>query len=708
MQTLLKRGCGRSDIINPTNIQEIKENLPLSEDDDQKIVQLVPQKLYIKLRPGVPEIFSVNFRRAEGYPVDLYYLMDLSYSMKDDLENIKKLGNDLLIALKNVTKSVKIGFGSFVDKTVLPYVNTVKSKLDNPCPDRTEKCQSPFSFKHVLRLTDNATEFELKVSQQSISGNLDSPEGGFDAVMQAAVCMEEIGWRNVTRLLVFTSDDTFHMAGDGRLGGIYLPNDGRCHLNKEGLYEKSNVFDYPSVGHLANVLFASNIQPIFAVTANTLQAYQELSNLIPKSTVGELKDDSSNVIQLITDAYNNLSSTINLQHFKLPQGLDISYDSSCGNGITLNQKQGECSGVKIKEQVTFNVTLTAKQCLESKQSFHIRPLGFSEELQIEVETLCDCDCGDVILNADYCSNGSGNLSCGICSCDAKHLGRLCECDSSEIKAQNLEAACRMDNNSVVCSGRGLCVCGKCECIHNVHGAFCHCDESSCPRDGGKVCGGHGDCYCGKCTCNKGYSGDACDCTSSEDLCKTPGGVICSGQGICECNTCKCNETYSGKLCELCINCKQPCENYRDCAECKSFGTGKLKHTCEEDCNMTHINMVKSSDSSGENWCHIQTDGGLLIFLHEEKHDGTVIITVKEPSELPNLIPIIIGVISGIVLIGMLLIIVYRIMVEVYDRREYSHFEKERQNVTWRDDDNPLYKSATTTVVNPRFQDNDDN
>ncbi|MGH0120794.1 UNVERIFIED_CONTAM: hypothetical protein FKN15_065130 [Acipenser sinensis] len=45
----------------------------------------------------------------------------------------------------------------------------------------------------------------------------------------------EIGWRNVTRLLVYTSDDTFHMAGDGKLGGIYFPNDGHCHLNEGGL-----------------------------------------------------------------------------------------------------------------------------------------------------------------------------------------------------------------------------------------------------------------------------------------------------------------------------------------------------------------------------------------------------------------------------------------------------------------------------------------
>jgi hypothetical protein len=51
----------------------------------------------------------VTFRRAKGYPIDLYYLMDLSYSMLDDLNNVKKLGGDLLQALNEITESGRIG-----------------------------------------------------------------------------------------------------------------------------------------------------------------------------------------------------------------------------------------------------------------------------------------------------------------------------------------------------------------------------------------------------------------------------------------------------------------------------------------------------------------------------------------------------------------------------------------------------------------------
>lgn len=53
---------------------------------------------------------------------------------------------------------------------------------------------------------------------------------------------KQIGWRNVSRLLVFTSDDTFHTAGDGKLGGIFMPSDGHCHLDSNGLYSRSPEF----------------------------------------------------------------------------------------------------------------------------------------------------------------------------------------------------------------------------------------------------------------------------------------------------------------------------------------------------------------------------------------------------------------------------------------------------------------------------------
>ncbi len=50
----------------------------------------------------------------------------------------------------------------------------------------------------------------------------------------------------MTRLLVFSTDAGFHFAGDGKLGGIVLPNDGKCHL-ENNVYTMSHYYVSRSV-----------------------------------------------------------------------------------------------------------------------------------------------------------------------------------------------------------------------------------------------------------------------------------------------------------------------------------------------------------------------------------------------------------------------------------------------------------------------------
>lgn len=72
--------------------------------------------------------FNVNYAQAEDYPVDLYYLMDLSKSMEDDKTILSTLGADLASEMRKITSNFKLGFGSFVDKVLMPYVSTVPKK----------------------------------------------------------------------------------------------------------------------------------------------------------------------------------------------------------------------------------------------------------------------------------------------------------------------------------------------------------------------------------------------------------------------------------------------------------------------------------------------------------------------------------------------------------------------------------------------------
>ena len=38
----------------------------------------------------------MQFAQAANYPVDLYYIMDLSQTMEDDRTNLAKLGNSII------------------------------------------------------------------------------------------------------------------------------------------------------------------------------------------------------------------------------------------------------------------------------------------------------------------------------------------------------------------------------------------------------------------------------------------------------------------------------------------------------------------------------------------------------------------------------------------------------------------------------------
>ena len=69
----------------------------------------ISSMLFFQPISGVPQTFKVSFKRAEGYPIDLYYLMDLSFSMGDDLDMIKKLSQDMVSTLQSFTKKLRIG-----------------------------------------------------------------------------------------------------------------------------------------------------------------------------------------------------------------------------------------------------------------------------------------------------------------------------------------------------------------------------------------------------------------------------------------------------------------------------------------------------------------------------------------------------------------------------------------------------------------------
>jgi protocadherin alpha len=72
--------------------------------------------------------------------------------------------------MRQITKNFRLGFGSFVDKKVMPFVDPRKEKQDSPC---SEGCSPTYGYRHQMSLTTNTAKFAKEVDKAKISGNLD-------------------------------------------------------------------------------------------------------------------------------------------------------------------------------------------------------------------------------------------------------------------------------------------------------------------------------------------------------------------------------------------------------------------------------------------------------------------------------------------------------------------------------------------------------
>lgn len=73
---------------------------------------------------GEEQHVILKYSQAKNYPMDLYYLMDLSASMEPYRDRLSKLGLQLAAAMQKLTSNFRLGFGSFIDKVVLPMTST--------------------------------------------------------------------------------------------------------------------------------------------------------------------------------------------------------------------------------------------------------------------------------------------------------------------------------------------------------------------------------------------------------------------------------------------------------------------------------------------------------------------------------------------------------------------------------------------------------
>ncbi|KAJ0054955.1 hypothetical protein NL108_008665, partial [Boleophthalmus pectinirostris] len=548
--------------------------------------QVSPQDISIQLRPGSQASVILAVKQLERYPVDLYYLVDVSASMQENLDHLKTVGVALSLQMTQHSSDLWVGFGSFVDKPVSPYINVHPSKINNPCSDYEIRCRPAHGFHHVLSMTGNMSEFTRVIKRQRISGNMDTPEGGLDAMLQAAVCHKAVGWRpEAKRLLLLMTDQPSHLALDSRLAGIVTPNDGLCHL-ENNIYTASTVMDHPSLSQLSDKLLENHIYSIFAIEKQQYQWYKELVRWLPGTYLGKLGlFQASNLTELVVGAYKELLSevavTVSLND-RASSRFWVSVSPLCPNGSTANQQS--CSRVQPGQTVYFNITVGMHSCPDNGEdediSLTVRPVGYNESSVIRIRSKCRCCCE----STGHCHNSSQ---------------AFCEETGQEQRDPSLNLSCQSAGSDLMCSGRGTCECGRCVCdqsrLGTVYGKYCEKDDFSCPYFRGLICGGHGDCVLGECVCKNDWTGDSCECPASSTSCQSPDGLLCSGHGECVCGRCVCSDSRrSGSFCERCPVCQSTCQSNMNCVFCHAAdGLSKRE---KSHCNKTCPTSVHYTDN----------------------------------------------------------------------------------------------------------------
>ncbi|XP_069550872.1 integrin beta-8 [Brachyistius frenatus] len=666
-ENLRKRGCG-AEYMEQSEIK-VEVNATISS------TQVSPGDISINLRPGSEANFIVAVKQLERYPVDLYYLVDVSASMQENLDHLKTVGVALSLRMTDYSSDLWLGFGSFVDKPVSPYINVHPSKINNPCSDYEIRCRPAHGFHHVLSMTGNTSEFTRVIKRQRISGNMDTPEGGLDAMLQAAVCQRAIGWRpDAKRLLLLMTDQPSHLALDSRLAGIVVPHDGLCHL-ENNVYTGSTMMDHPSLGQLFDKLLENHIYSIFAVEKQQFLWYKELVHLLPGSYLGRLGlFQAPNLIELVVDAYKRLLSEVAVSvsvEDKAVSRYWISVSPLCPEGSTA--KDQSCSGVKPDQTVYFNITVGQRSCPEDGKdediTVMVRPVGYNESTVVRIHSKCHCNCGPKAHCHDDNQSSCRGSQDGTNQEQRPSYGLIKDSISDPNKN------CRADGSDVECSGRGVCECGRCLCeqsrLGTVYGKYCHIDDFACPYKGGLLCGGRGVCVSGECVCEDGWTGDSCGCPVSTATCRSPNGLLCSGRGRCVCGKCVCDDPqHSGDFCERCPACQSTCQSYWKCVDCHlSHGLApKEAAQCNNTCALLVGYMDDVSGLAGEMWIqcmYISNDSCRYRFQTSSKSGQTQLHISTRPECLSSsrLVGTFLSVCALTVLCGLVVVAMSRLLLQ---------------------------------------------
>eukprot|EP00731_Ephydatia_muelleri_P018139 Em0011g179a len=281
------------------------------------------------------------------------------------------------------------------------------ASLDNPCDGVTATgvCNAVYDFHHTLNFTDNATLFMETLNASNVSANLDTPDALLDALLQIALCEDQVGWSPAgqSRRIVFvmTTGD-YHYALDGTvvclmLAGLVNPPSLTCRLSPSGVYQDSELSDYPSAAVISQVLNEKRIIPIFAHIDTFATSYVALANRIKSAFLGKLLGNENNLPQVLSNTYTTLSSTVipvvtgtNNERYL---SISVSPQNNCAPGWLQTSTTNTCVNITVNTTVRYIATLTvAKEfCAQPSNSrtvaANIQFIGFGD-LRLNISVMC--------------------------------------------------------------------------------------------------------------------------------------------------------------------------------------------------------------------------------------------------------------------------------------------------------------------------------
>jgi len=273
-------------------------------------------------------------------------------------------------------------------------------------------------------------------------------------------------------------------------------------------------------------------------------------------------------------------------------------------------------------------------------------------------------------------------------CNEGWGGDCCDCNIGDSVQENEKVQkCYPKDMDKICSGRGQCQCGKCICetdsksnFNYNFGQHCQCTLDSCPKFDSKICNDKGSCQCGKCMCQEGWKGDNCGCDSSENNCISN----CSGNGKCECNKCVCNSdpnggwSYTGDSCNTFY---VECNKYDECkhGDCdlavkKDNRPGNIKYYRDCIYELPELDPCEFTSETRTAKLQFFWDGNLR-YTYDDTYDCQKPVNVKA---------ILFWTIGSTILIGLLIILAMKLIIDWLNYKEYKSLVRDENNLLDKD------------------------